>query len=110
MYAYVCVMRACVCDACLCVLCVMHVCVLCVCTCAYVCACCVVGTHKDQFVDSLMKTYTSEAVFLLTTLVNMVRARSCNSHSGSCDLKAEQAFINTVTLEIFEVNVHVSET
>ena len=29
------------------------------------------GSYKDQFVDRLMKTYTSEAVFLLTTLVNM---------------------------------------
>jgi len=50
-----------------------------------------------------MKSYTSEAVYLLTTLVNMVRARSCDSHTGSCDPEAEKAFINTVSLEIFEV-------
>ena len=56
-----------------------------------------------------MKTYTSEAVFLLTTLVNMVRARSCDSHTGSCDSEAERAFINTVSLEIFEVMYGVKD-
>ena len=54
------------------------------------------GSHKEEFVDQLMKTYTSEAVYLLTTLVNMVRARSC-------DDDAERNFIDTITLEIFEV-------
>ena len=47
--------------------------------------------------DRLMKTYTSQAVFLLTTLVNMARARSCDTDPD------EQLFINTVVLEIFEV-------
>ena len=44
-----------------------------------------------------MKTYTSEAVYLLTTLVNIARARSCDSDEG------ESRFINTIVLEIFEV-------
>ena len=56
--------------------------------------------------DRLMKTYTSEAVYLLTTLVNMARARLCDasgqSHDGSSN-KGERGFINTVVLEIFEV-------
>ena len=43
-----------------------------------------------------MKTYTSEAVFLLTTLVNMARARPE-------DTEQEREFINTIVLEIFEV-------
>ncbi len=43
-----------------------------------------------------MKTYTSEAVFLLTTFVNMARSRTADSDQ-------EKDFINTVTLEIFEV-------
>ena len=43
-----------------------------------------------------MKTYTSEAVFLLTTFVNMARARPAD-----CD--QEKLFINTIALEIFEV-------
>ena len=43
-----------------------------------------------------MKTYTSEAVFLLTTLVNMARARPADSDQ-------ERDFINTIVLEIFEV-------
>ena len=54
------------------------------------------GDFKDQFVDRLMKTYTSEAVFLLTTLVNMARARPADSDD-------ERHFINTIVLEIFEV-------
>ena len=54
------------------------------------------GGFKDQFVDRLMKTYTSEAVFLLTTLVNMARARPA-------DTEQEREFINTIVLEIFEV-------
>ena len=54
------------------------------------------GNYKDQFVDRLMKTYTSEAVFLLTTLVNMARARPADSDQ-------ERDFINTIVLEIFEV-------
>ena len=48
-----------------------------------------------------MKTYTSEAVFLLTTLVNMARARPADSQD-------ERYFINTIVLEIFEVcEIHV---
>ena len=43
-----------------------------------------------------MKSYTSEAVFLLTTFVNMARSRTA-------DFDQEKDFINTVTLEIFEV-------
>ena len=43
-----------------------------------------------------MKTYTSEAVFLLTTFVNMARARPA-------DCSEEKIFINTIVLEIFEV-------
>ena len=54
------------------------------------------GDFKDQFVDRLMKTYTSEAVFLLTTLVNMARARPADSEQ-------ERDFICTIVLEIFEV-------
>ena len=54
------------------------------------------GDFKDQFVDRLMKTYTSEAVFLLTTLVNMARARPADSEQ-------ERDFISTIVLEIFEV-------
>lgn len=69
-----------------------------------------VGSHKDQFVDSLMKTYTSEAVYLLTTLVNMVRARSCDLHVRSCDTDAERKFIDTITLEIFEVCIVIVYT
>jgi len=52
--------------------------------------------YKAQFVDCLMKTYTSEAVFLLTTFVNMARARPA-------DCSEEKIFINTIVLEIFEV-------
>lgn len=73
------------------------------------------GTHKDQFVDRLMKTYTSEAVYLLTTLVNMARARSCDqrershdrgtgSHGGTEQGVGEQQFIDVIVLEIFEVS------
>ena len=54
--------------------------------------------YKLQFVDCLMKTYTSEAVFLLTTFVNMARARPAD-----CD--KEKQFINTIALEIFEVQL-----
>ena len=54
------------------------------------------GNYKLQFVDCLMKTYTSEAVFLLTTFVNMARARPADSDQ-------EKLFINTIALEIFEV-------
>ena len=53
------------------------------------------GCHT-QLVDVLMKTYTSEAVFLLTTFVNMARSRSAENDE-------ERLFINTVTREIFEV-------
>ena len=49
-----------------------------------------------QFVDALMKTYTSESVFLLTTFVNMARSRTATSGE-------EIAFINFVTIEIFQV-------
>ena len=52
---------------------------------------------KAQFVDTLMKTYTSEAVFLLTTFVNMARSRPADSEE-------ERSFINTVALEIFQVS------
>ena len=47
-----------------------------------------------------MKTYTSEAVFLLTTLVNMARARPADSEE-------DRHLINTIVLEIFEVCVCV---
>ncbi len=43
-----------------------------------------------------MKTYTSEAVFLLTTFVNMARSRTADSDQ-------EKEFINTVAVEIFQV-------
>ena len=43
-----------------------------------------------------MKTYTSEAVFLLTTLVNIARARPLDNHE-------EEEFISTIIVEIFEV-------
>ncbi len=62
-----------------------------------VCLFIIVGSHKDQFVDRLMKTYTSQAVYLLTTLVNMARARSCDSNED------ERVFIDTVVVQIFEV-------
>lgn len=54
-------------------------------------------THKAQFTDMLMKTFTSEAVFLLTTFANMARARVATSDD-------ERLFITTVVLEIFEVD------
>lgn len=47
-----------------------------------------------------MKTYTSQAVFLLTTLVNMARARP----------SSETELINTVALEIFQVRTYVRDT
>ena len=47
-----------------------------------------------------MKTYTSEAVFLLTTLVNIARARPADSAE-------ERELINTIVLEIFEVRDHL---
>jgi hypothetical protein len=53
-------------------------------------------THKAQFADMLLKTFTSEAVFLLTTFANMARSRHGNEQE-------ERQFISTVTLEIFEV-------
>ena len=60
--------------------------------------------------DRLMRTYTSEAVYLLTTLVNMARSRSCDlqaksrdSDTESCDVAKEEEFIKTIVLEIFEV-------
>ena len=56
------------------------------------------STHKAQFTDMLMKTFTSEAVFLLTTFTNMARARPSSSEQ-------ERQFISTVVLEIFEVCV-----
>ncbi len=72
------------------------------------------GDRKEEFVDQLMRTYTSEAVYLLTTLVNMARARSCDlqarshdpSTAESCDTAAsrEEEFIMTIVLEIFEVS------
>ena len=43
-----------------------------------------------------MKTYTSEAVFLLTTFVNMARSRNANNND-------EIKFIDTVAEEIFQV-------
>ncbi len=43
-----------------------------------------------------MKTYTSEAVFLLTTFVNMARSRIASDSD-------EIRFIDTVTEEIFQV-------
>ena len=52
---------------------------------------------KAQFVDSLMHTLSSEAVFLLTTFVNM--ARSCSAES-----REEMHFINTIAVVIFEVS------
>ena len=55
---------------------------------------------KAQFVDCLMKTYTSEAVFLLTTFVNMARSRPGDSEDERC-------FINTISVEIFEVCLSV---
>ena len=65
------------------------------------------GSHKEQFVDRLMRTYTSEAVYLLTTLVNMARSRSCDprarSHDPTADASKEEEFIKTIVLEIFEV-------
>ena len=59
------------------------------------------GSYKEQFVDTLMKTYTSEAVFLLTTFVNMARARPADS-------LPERSFIEMITLEIFEVRTCTS--
>ena len=53
-------------------------------------------TCHSQFVDVLMKTYTSEAVFLLTTFINMARARVASSSE-------EVAFIDTITEEVFQV-------
>ena len=53
------------------------------------------GCHT-KLVDVLMKTYTSEAVFLLTTFVNMARSRTAVNDE-------ERLFINTITREIFEV-------
>lgn len=50
----------------------------------------------SKFIDVLMKTYTSEAVFLLTTFVNMARSRT-----GDCE--EERVFVNTITEEIFQV-------
>ena len=51
---------------------------------------------REQFVDHMMRNLTSETVFLLTTFVNM--ATSCGSSTAE-----EIEFINTVTLELFEV-------
>ena len=51
---------------------------------------------REQFVDSMMRNLTSETVFLLTTFVNMASSR--NSDSAE-----EREFINTLTLELFEV-------
>ena len=62
------------------------------------------STHRAQFVDLLMKTFTSEAVFLLTTFANMARARHDNQ-----DSEGERQFISTIALEIFEVHVHVQK-
>ena len=45
-----------------------------------------------------MKTYTSEAVFLLTTFVNMARSRSSDSPE-------EIDFINIIVQEIFQVMI-----
>ena len=53
-----------------------------------------------QFIDVLMKTYTSEAVFLLTTFVNMARSRTADNDE-------EIMFINTITEEIFQVSVYM---
>ena len=53
-------------------------------------------THKAQFADMLLKTFTSEAVFLLTTFANM--ARSCHGNE-----QEERQFISAIALEIFEV-------
>ena len=61
------------------------------------------GSHKEFFVDRLMRTYTSEAVYLLTTLVNMARARSHDSDSEPSEASKEEDFIKTIVLEIFEV-------
>ena len=52
---------------------------------------------REQFVDHMMRNLTSETVFLLTTFVNM--ATSCGNNTAE-----EIEFINTVTLELFEVN------
>ena len=49
-----------------------------------------------KFVDVLMKTYTSEAVFLLTTFVNMARSRTVEDGS-------EMKFVDTIAEEIFQV-------
>ena len=51
----------------------------------------------SQFIDVLMKTYTSEAVFLLTTFVNMARSRTENDPE-------EVGFINLISHEIFQVS------
>ena len=56
-----------------------------------------------QFIDVLMKTYTSEAVFLLTTFVNMARSRTADNDE-------EIMFINTITEEIFQVSKYLYYT
>ena len=60
--------------------------------------------HRGQFADMLLKTFTSEAVFLLTTFANMARARCHDDNDGD---ENERLFISTVALEIFEVCVCV---
>ena len=52
-----------------------------------------------QFVDVLMKTYTSEVIFLLTTFVNMARSRDPEEE------ETEKEFINFIAQEIFQVHV-----
>ncbi|XP_019856281.1 PREDICTED: ectopic P granules protein 5 homolog [Amphimedon queenslandica] len=49
-----------------------------------------------KFVDILMKTFTSEVIFLLTTFVNMARSRDGEKEE-------EKEFINFVAQEIFQL-------
>lgn len=58
------------------------------------------STCRSKFIDVLMKTYTSEAVFLLTTFVNMARKRITNTEE-----QEEIKFINFVAQEIFQVMI-----
>lgn len=66
-----------------------------------ICCCCfcLEPSCHAKFIDVLMKTYTSEAVFLLTTFVNMARSRIASDSD-------EIRFIDTVTEEIFQVWGH----